>query len=527
MPAAASAQDGIKIKDVAYWLDLCELQTQAGKHEEALVSCEKALSLRKGRRNASIWATYSGVQLQLQQYPEAIASASQALERSRNNSLALTYQCIAYRELEQEAKALELCNEALRINGDWGNQSPTVAWRYRGLILNQDQQYEQALVAFERTLLLEPNDSLTRLYECEALLNLDRNGQAVLSCQAALNGDGNWGPENPGLAWYYQGKAQQLEGNDALAIAAYDQAIAQDPSNYKIWTDQGGLLSKLQRNTEALTSYNRAAELKGDHARALVGQCSLLNKLKQYQPAAEACQNAIKGDGIWWERGAAQAWNQLSHALTAQGSHEEALAAANRAVGIAPDFAEAWSDKAVVLWSLQRYEEALAANQKAIALNGTDPKSWANRARLLRASGRSELAIQAYMQALELDRENAETWSNLSVVLWHTRRFSASLDAANQAIRMDNDLPIAWQNRGLALASLGRYGEAQATYEYALELNAENAAAWAGLGIVLSEQRQYTEAQQALSVAVELDPNQAIAQEALNRLNEYQQLVSQ
>lgn len=526
LPTASLAQEGIKIKDVAYWLDLCELQTQSGKHEKALESCEKALSLRQGRRDGSIWATYSGIQLQLKQYPEAIASASQALERSRNNSLALTYQCIAYRELKQEAKALELCNEALRTNGDWGTQSPTVAWRYRGLILNQDKQYEQALVAFERTLLLEPQDSLTRLYECEALLNLGLNGQAILACEAALEGDGNWGSENPGLAWYYQGKAQQLEGKNKLAIAAYDQAIVKDPNNYKIWTDQGGLLSKLKRNTEALTSYNRAVELKENHARALVGQCSLLNKLKKYKPAAEACQTAIKGDGIWWELGAAQAWNQLSHALTAQGEHEEALAAANRAVGIAPDFAEAWSDRAVILWSLKRNQEALASNQRALALNAADPKILANQARLLRASERNEEAIAAYMKALELDPESANTWSNLSVVFWHTNKFSSALQAAEQAIRVQPDLAIAWQNRALALASLGRYRESQATYEYTLELNAENAEAWTGLGLVLGQQQEYASAQQALTVALELDPNQALAQEALESLTEYQQQLS-
>ena len=47
------------------------------------------------------------------------------------------YQCIAYTALDQNETALDICNDALRLDGDWGRRSPALAWRYRGNILDR------------------------------------------------------------------------------------------------------------------------------------------------------------------------------------------------------------------------------------------------------------------------------------------------------------------------------------------------------------------------------------------------------
>ena len=151
------AQQGLEeLEDFDYWLNRCNLLATAQKYEEALVACEQGITLRP--KNAEIWANHSGILLNLKQYPEAIASADNALKFDNKNSLALTYKCFAFSALTQNEAALDACNEALRVNGNWGNRSPALAWYYRGVILSQSGQDEQALVAYERTLLLEPQD---------------------------------------------------------------------------------------------------------------------------------------------------------------------------------------------------------------------------------------------------------------------------------------------------------------------------------------------------------------------------------
>ena len=539
-PGAVAQQGRLdELEDFDYWENLCRLQTDAGKYEEARTACEQAIELEP--RDARIWAAHSGILLSLEQYPEAIASAGQSLTFDDQNSLALTYQCIAYTALEQTETALDICNDALRVDGDWGRRSPALAWRYRGSILEQAGQYEQALVAYERTLLLEPDDSLTLGYKCRTQVELERYQQAVRTCQQALEGDGRWQPETAGFAHYYQGVAYTELGENDSAIAALDLALEADPNNAGTWTYQGRVLQNQNQFTEALTSYTRAVELAPTSSRALVGQCSVMNQLQQYETGADACQQAIQGDGEWWSLGAAQAWHQRAHALSGQGMHAEALAAANRAVGMRPGYAEAWSDRSVILWFIASeqvaaldertarvtYQQAIESAQQALTLVPEAPRTLANLGRYYRSladlhvqQGRPEPAMAAlqdaqdyYQQALSLDSSDDETWVNLSVVLWLQQDYEQALQTASRAVAINPNSVTAWLTQGAALASLGQYQQAQLSYQQALNRNKENAQAWASFAVVSLQLGEFETGMAALQTALQLDPVQPLALE--------------
>jgi tetratricopeptide (TPR) repeat protein len=157
-----------KLKDFPYWSDLCNLQADSGQYETARRSCEQGIILRP--KDAGIWADHSGVLLNLKQYPEAIASADKALKLNPKNSLALAHKCLAFAALKRPEEALDYCAEALRVNGSWGKRSPALAWVNRGLIFGQTGQLDQALIAFDRALLLQPNQPQTLAYKCDILI---------------------------------------------------------------------------------------------------------------------------------------------------------------------------------------------------------------------------------------------------------------------------------------------------------------------------------------------------------------------
>jgi tetratricopeptide (TPR) repeat protein len=515
------AQENLQdLEDVDYWRNLCDLQANAGEYAEAQKACEAAIELEP--RNDGLWARHSGVLLAQDQYPNAIASADQALRFNAENSLAYTYTCMAHYELGNWELALDHCNDALRVDGSWGNQSPALAWQYRGLILTAQGDPAAALVAYGRTLLLEPEDSRTLLHECEAHLALANYDNAIASCAAALAGNGNWGPTAPALAWLNQGIAQFEQGNytgETGAIAALDRAVDLDPLLTLAWAYQGRVLANDERHTEALISYTQAVALKPDSARALVGQCAAFNKTRQYAEAGAACEAALQAsDGDWWELGPAEGWRQYAQALAGQGLYEEALAASSRAVGIRPDYAAAWSDRGVVLWYLGRYAEAIAATQQALQLDDTNPRPWANLGSILRTLGQYGDALAAYENALLLDPNNPTIWANRSVVLWYLTRYEESLLSANRAVNLDPRLVAGWYNRGTALVSLQRYPEAGEAFNQAFLLDPQNPDVLTGLGFVLSQLGRYGEARQVLAQALALNPQQSIAQAILEAL---------
>lgn len=514
----ALAQENLQdLQDVEYWRNLCDLQASAGQYAEAQKACEAAIELEP--RNDGLWARHSGVLLAQDQYPNAIASATQALRFNAENSLAYTYTCISHYELGNLEMALDNCNDALRVDGSWGTQSPALAWQYRGLILAAEGDPAAALVAYARTLLLEPEDSRTLLHECEAYLALDNYPNAIASCEAALTGNGNWGPTAPALAWLNQGIAKFRQGQLEAAIAAFDRAVDLDPQLAPAWAYQGRVLAQDERHTEALISYTQAVALKPDSARALVGQCAAFNKTRQYTEAATACETALQAsDGDWWELGPAEGWSQYAQALAGQGMYEEALAASNRAVGIRPDYAAAWSDRGVVFWYLRRYEEAIAATQRAITLDGTNPRPFTNLGSILRSLGQYGDALVAYESALGLDPDNPTIWANRSVVLWYLNRYDEAVLSANRAVNLDPRYVTGWYNRGTALFALERYREAGEAFNQAVLLDPQNADALTGLGFVLRQLGRYAEARQVLSQALAVNPQQAIAQALLASL---------
>jgi tetratricopeptide (TPR) repeat protein len=514
------------LEDFTYWSNLCHLQTDTGAYEEALESCKKAIALEP--ENSNIWADHSEILLKLKKYPDAIASADQALIFDARNSLALTYKCIAYEALAPtdqtfSDKALDTCTEALRIDGAWGRKSPAIAWLHRGIILAQKQDYEQAVIAYDRVLLLEPKESITLAYRCAALTELVQYESAMENCVEAIAGNGNWGDLSEAFAWLNQGEILTLLGQYPDAIAAYDKAIALDPNNAVTWAGQAYVLEKLRRYEEALTSYNRAVQIKADYTMALVGQCKMLNKTRQYEPAAAACDLAIQGDGSWREAGIAEGWTQRSIALTGQGKFEDAMAAANRAVGLNEQYAEAWNYRGVIFWYLKQYPEAIASMQRAIAIDPTYAQAWANQAAVLRTLGQYESALSAYDQAIGVEPRNDEFWANRSVTLWSLGWYDEAIVSADRSILLNPDSAQAWYNRAAALYALSEYSEALTAYHRVTEIEPKNVHALTGAGIVLAQLKRYDEAKASLEAALAINPDSALAQTTLQTVVQKQQ----
>ena len=519
-PTQAQPPSFDALPEVTYWTDLCRLQADADDYENALAACEQAIALDP--KNADIWAQHSGILVSLEAFPDAIASANRALTFDPENSLAIAYQCVAYTALGDNEIALDKCNNALRVNGNWGSENPALAWFYRGEILAQAQHHELALVAYERTLLLEPENSLVLTQQCKAYVALKRPDNALDSCESALAINKNWGESGPAHTWTYQGQAHTQLSQYDQAIFAYDQAIGLDPNNALTWSAQGQVLEALHRDQEALVSYNRAVAIKADYALALLGQCTLLNRLKSYEPALAACDAAIDGDSDWGDRSLANAWNERSVALAGTQQYEEALASINRAVGIQPDYLAAHNHRSTILWYLGRYPEALAANRQALYLDDAYAPAWFTRGLIFRATGEYAHALSAYNQALALNPFSAWGWTNRSLVLWQLEQYGEALDSAERAIALNSDSVQAWYNKGVALSALGDYRGAIATYDKVLTLDATHANALTGRGIAWVHLNDHAAATADLEAALALNPDDSLAQETLTALADNQ-----
>lgn len=524
------AQDNsveFEYEDFDFWAEQCLLLRDEQKYTETLTACEKAISLEPKEDNVELWVARGAALFHLNQYSESLVSYNRAVEASPNYSLAIAYQCANFYQLQRYDDAIYTCEQALRIDGNWGNGSPILAWYYRGLALKQLGRLETALSSFDRALLIDPEDPQAIAERC-----------ATLSELGSEEFDSDCGIQE--------------------TATSYERALVGDSGDIDLWMQQGLALEQLGAEPgsyqRALTSYNRAIEINPQNSVALARRCGVLNALETYEAALESCEQAFQGDGKWGTGELVYAWNQHSVALAGLGRYEEALASAERAIDIDVRYAPAWNSRAVSLWRMNQTDpDALRAIDQAIDLyteaeplledtferTYPDPPvlfyrgqilAWFNRGRILSSMSDYAGAVQAYEQALTIhktDKVNqtnplsratlADIWVNLSAASLHTDP-NQSLSASQQAIQLRRDSLAGWYNQGLALTRLGQPEAALAAFQEAERLDPNNVHVLIAQGIALENSGDQQAAIEMFNYVLNLDPNQTIAQQHLDNI---------
>ncbi|MBD2066451.1 tetratricopeptide repeat protein [Leptolyngbya sp. FACHB-671] len=532
-----------EVEDIEFWTDQCQVLAQQQSYADAITACEQAIALEPREDNLELWSARSEALFQLQRFPEAIASYNRVLMVAPNNSFALAQQCAAYRQLGQYEMAIDACEQALSLNGDWGTESPTSAWYQRGLAQRTLGQLPEALTSFDRAQQINPENTLVLAERCSLLIELQQTTNIQSSASDRCN--------------------------SATAIRLYESVLAANPTNVDAWLQQGITLEQLGQYERALTSYNRVVAINPDASVALAHQCAMLNQVRQYQAALTACENALQGDGIWQETSPAFVWSQQSRALIGLEQYEAAIAAAERAIALDASNGEAWDHKAISLWQLNRYLDAKTASQQAITTNPHSAQSWFNRGRILSSLSDDQEAVQAYCQAVILtgpqnntrpehntpDDANPESriqqqcrsiWNcstekqstincqiitgidssdnvfrasiraNLAAAFLNTNQNSSALTSAQSATEFDPESFAGWYNQGLALFRLSEYCEAITTYENANRLSPNNIYVLTAMGAALAGEGRTEEAIAAFQSALNLSPDFPAASNGLS-----------
>jgi tetratricopeptide (TPR) repeat protein len=511
-------------QDYDFWSNQCTVLENAQKFSEALAACEKAIALKPKRQNTDLWESRSNILLQLGKYAEAVASNNQILKKQPKNSFALTQRCEALYALGNYEEAISSCESALLVNGNWRNITPALTWYNRSLALRKVKRLESALTSLERAVNANPNYSLALAEQCGVLIDLQRNEQALIACDLALQTNGDWGKAKSAIAWNNKALALTKLGKIQEAIAAYEQALLVSPSDVVSLVNQGVLLQTVGQYEKALISFNRTTELNPTYSKALMHRCETLNRLQQFSEALASCDRALKNDDTWGDTPVAILWNHRSSALLGLQKYSEALFGAERALSLKEDYAEAWNNKGVSLWNLGNYKEAIAATKRATEINPRYVQGWFNYGRVLSSVKEYRNAVTAYSQALkgnltEVDSSTlASIWANQGVALWHLHSFNLALASTNEAIKINPKSFEGWYNKGIVLLELGKYNQALQAYRKAEQLSPQNPYVWTGIGMALAGQGEYKEALKAFDEALNINPGYTVAQQQRQKI---------
>jgi tetratricopeptide (TPR) repeat protein len=176
------------------------------------------------------------------------------------------------------------------------------------------------------------------------------------------------------------GNLQGVRKDYEEAISSYDKAVEIKPDYYEAWYNRGISLGNLGRYEEAISSYDKAVEFKPDYHNA------------------------------WYNQGIS---------LDNLGRYEEAISSYDKAVEFKPDYHQAWNNRGISLGNLGRYEEAISSYDEAVEFKPDDHEAWYNKAYSYSLQGNIEQAIENLKTAINLHpevREWAKTDSDFDAI---------------------------------------------------------------------------------------------------------------
>ncbi|MDX2241500.1 MAG: tetratricopeptide repeat protein [Leptolyngbyaceae cyanobacterium bins.302] len=477
--SALFAQDTFEFEyeNYDFWTEQCSLLSEEREYEHALSACEKAISIEPDAENTDIWMGRSSALFYLGRYAESLISFNQVVRASPNYSLAIAYQCASHFQLGHYTDAVDICEQALRIDGNWGNRSPSLAWYYRGLSLRELGRLETALGSFRQALLNNPEDPLAMAECLETASELGFLDEISANCRVGEPVADEQAPQR------VMSHRQALEET----VRAYERALAANPDDATLWYQQGLALEQLGLYERAVTSYNRAVELAPESSINLARRCGMLNQLQNYEVALESCEAAFQRDERWDEFGLAYAWNQHSVSLLGLGRYEEAIASADRAIALSPNYAPAYTSKSIGLWQLMQYSEANTAIDRAIityVLIYLKNKSIPNETEQPVEEDETEQTIDEirrvygeltkYLSVEVNSNGSANNLINESVLIYQRSQSIPNItfepEYPEPQILLSRGLILALFNRGRILASQQKYSEANQAYTQALNV---------------------------------------------------------
>jgi TolB-like protein/Tfp pilus assembly protein PilF len=160
---------------------------------------------------------------------------------------------------------------------------------------------------------------------------------------------------------------------------------------------------------------------------------------------------------------------------------ERALAAAERAIELAPEFADGYSARGYMRYSFRwDWAAAQADFERAVQLDPADATMWRRYSQLLGNRGREEEAIASMRRATELDPLSAPAWHSFGFILLQHGDHAPAREALERALAINPDYDY-------ALMTLATLDIVQGNPRQALERVQRTTAIWRLYGTALAQ----------------------------------------
>lgn len=203
---------------------------------------------------------------------------------------------------------------------------------------------------------------------------------------------------------------------------------------------------------------------------------------------------------------AAELYGQRGGNYVLKRDFERAMADAEEAVRLAPDYFRGYQTRARLFGTKLKYNRAIADINHAIQLQPDFACLYMNRGNLLANMGDKARAIADYNKAIKLDSRGAYTYLNRGACYQEMGRTKEALADYHQAIILAPSLDNSYYNRALIYLKSKDYARATADLDRYIQLTPTGGLSYMLRAQALIAQRDYQRAEADLRKAKELAP---------------------
>ena len=205
--------------NAAHWAAKGASLAQLGKHEEAVEAFDRAIQIDQELPQS--WTGKASSLHALARHRDAIVCCYRALARAPRSTVTHNIRGLCLAALGEHEQALQDFQRAIDIDADQRE-----FWHNKGLSLEALGRYEAAIECFDRALAIEPNTSQSWLSKALCLLAKGDYRGAAVACDGLLAID----PETAD-GWKVKGAALAALEKWERAMTCYNKALGLDPED--------------------------------------------------------------------------------------------------------------------------------------------------------------------------------------------------------------------------------------------------------------------------------------------------------
>ncbi len=237
-------------------------------------------------------------------------------------------------------------------------------------------------------------------------------------------------------AWHFRGIVAFERRQMTEAIEHFGRAIECNPQEPDYANNLGLALQAVGLYHEAKRYLTRAIELRGQLAVHRVNLANVLNLLEEFAAAEAMAHSAIERDENY-----ADAWLTLGVALSFQSRAQEALAAFERTLQIAPDHFDARRNLAHTRLELGQFDAARNDYEWCLSVHPCDGESWYGRVSTERITANGAAMLERLSTALKQAPDEPFVRSNLHMALGKSLDDLERYDEAFQHFTLAKQVP--------------------------------------------------------------------------------------